>query len=238
LLAWARLGGALAAHTLALLGLSLDGVHDLHEGRHHLSLLRIELDKGVGSTDSSSQVSGIGARAAASLGSALTGTSVAGRALADKLALRLRASDGLLALPVALSGLAHRGANSVGGPALSAAVGGRANSLALRAILLLAKILRATDVALGLIAVDLALSTFSLFAMDLALWSLAHRVADGRADRIVALPSAFRVAITLYLNFAGSDEANSEKGEQDEDKSSFHLRRTRMYHLNSRMDHK
>jgi hypothetical protein len=137
-------------------------VHDLHEGGHHLRLLRVDLDECVGSADGGSQVGGVGASAAARLGAVLAGTSVAGRTLADKLALRLGASDGLLALPVALGGLAHRSANSVGCLALGAAVGRRADSLALGAILLLAEILRAADVALGLVAVDLALSTLGL----------------------------------------------------------------------------
>jgi len=85
---------------------------------------------------------------------------------------------------------------------LSTAVSWRADSLALRAVLLLAEILRAADVALRLVAVDLALSTFSLFAVDLAFWSLADRVADSWADWVVALPSALWVAVTF--NFGNS----------------------------------
>jgi len=223
-----RLSSALAAHTLALLGLSLDGVHDLHEGRHHLAHLRLNLNEGVCSADGSSQVSRISAVAAASLCSVLAGTSVASRALADEFALRLRAGDWLLALPVALGSLAHRGADSVGCFALSTAVGRRADSFALRAILLLAQILRAADVALRLVAMDLALSAFSLFAMYLALWSLAHRMAYSRAYGIITLPSALRVAITLDFSSGfqevclGTNSREREKSQYGQQKNSSH----------------
>jgi hypothetical protein len=104
----------------------------------------------------------VSARAAASLGSLLAGTSVARRAFAHQFALGFRASNRLLAFPVAFSRFAHRSADGVGGLALSAAVGGGADSLALGAILLLAQILRATHVALRLVAVNLALGALSL----------------------------------------------------------------------------
>jgi len=222
LLSALNLGSALAAHTLALLGGGLDGVHHLHEGRHHLGDLRGLLDERVGSADGGGEVGLVGARAAASLSSFLAGANIASRALADKLALRLGAGDGLLALPVALGGLAHRGADSVGGLALGAAVSRGADGLALGAVLLLAQILRAADVALRLVAVDLALGALGLFAVDLALRALAHRVANGRADRVVALPSALRVAVALH--FRGDGEGGKgEHGQSEEQERGSHL---------------
>jgi len=101
-------------------------------------LLLVHFQQSVSSADSGSQVSLIGARAAATTGTRLTGTGIACRTLAHQLALRLGASDRLLALPVALGGLAHRSAHSVRGLALGAAVSRGANSFALRAVLLLA----------------------------------------------------------------------------------------------------
>jgi len=85
---------------------------------------------------------------------------------------------------------------------LSTAVSRRADSLALGAVLLLAQVLGATNIALRLVAVDLALSTLSLLAVDLALGALAYRVALSRAYGVIALPSALRVAVSF--NFGNS----------------------------------
>jgi len=172
-------------------------VHDFHEGWHHGRGLTVDLHESIGSTDGGSQVSLISAIAATSLGTSLTSTGIASRTFAHEFALRLGASDGLLALPVALGGFAHRSTNSVGGFALSTAVSWGANSFALGAILLLAEILRATNIALRLVAVNLALSTLSLLAVNLALRTFAHWVAHSRTHWVIALPSAFRVAITF-----------------------------------------
>jgi len=114
--------------------------------------------------------------------------------LAHELALGARAESRLLALPVALGLLAHGGADSVGCSACSAALGRSAHGLALGAIIRLAQILGATNIALRLVAVNLAGSARSLLAMNLALWSLAHWVALSWAARVIALPSALRVA--------------------------------------------
>jgi len=83
---------------------------------------------------------------------------------------------------------------------LSTAVTRRADSLALGAVLLLAQVLGATNIALRLVAVDLALSTLSLLAVDLALGALAYRVALSRAYGVIALPSALRVAVTFHFS--------------------------------------
>jgi len=98
----------------------------------------------------------------------------AGRLLADKLALGAVAQSGLLALPVALGLLAHGGAHSLGGSACSPALGRCANSLALGAVSGFAQILGATNIALGLVAMNLACGTRGLLAVDLALRSLTH----------------------------------------------------------------
>jgi hypothetical protein len=114
--------------------------------------------------------------------------------LANEFALGTRAESRLLALPVALGLFAHGSADGVGGSASSAALSGSADSLALGAVSGFAQILRATNVALRLIAVNLAGSAGGLLAVNLALRTLAHRVALGRARGIIALPSALRVA--------------------------------------------
>jgi len=177
-------------------------MHDFHERGHHLSGLGLNLDQGVSSADGGGQVSLVSAIAAATLVASLTSTSITGRSLADKLALGLGASDGLLALPVALGGLTHGGADRLGSLALSAAVGRRANSLALGAVLLLAQILGASDVALGFIAMNLALGTLGFLAVDLALGALAHGVAHSGAHRVVALPAALGVAVTFHFSYS------------------------------------
>jgi len=206
------LGCALAAHSLSFLCLCLDGVHHLHEGGHHLGHLGRGLDERVGSADGGRQVGLISARAASCLHAILACTCVACRSLAHQLAVGLGAGDGLLALPVAFGRFAHGSADGVRGLALGAAVGRRADSLALRAILLLAQILGATNIALRLVAVNLALSAFSLLAVDLALGSFADRVADSGADGVVALPSALRGAVTFSLRDSGHEVALGRHG--------------------------
>jgi len=145
--------------------------------------------------------------------------------LAHELALRARAEGRLLALPVALGLLAHRGAHSVRGSASSAALGRSANGLALRAVSGLAEILRATNVALRLVAMDLASSARGLLAVDLALWSLAHRVALSRARRVIALPSALRVACSRSgrLHILRTDGDQGNEGEHSEKVERTHL---------------
>jgi len=76
--------------------------------------------------------------------------------LAHELTLRSWAQSRLLALPVALGLLAHGSARCLGCRARSSALGRSAHSLALGAVLSLAQILRAADIALRLIAVNLA----------------------------------------------------------------------------------
>jgi len=207
------LSSALAAHTLTLLALGLDGVHDLHERGHHLGDFTALLNQSIGSTDSGSKVGLVRAVTAAWLSAGLLSLGITCRALTHELTLRLGAGDWLLALPVTLGCLTHWGTDGVGCLTLSAAVGWGADSLTLGAILLLTQILRATNVTLRLVTVNLALGTLSLLTVDLALWSLAHRVADGRAYRIIALPSAFRVAVSLDFGLSnGGHEVSLSRG--------------------------
>jgi hypothetical protein len=151
--------------------------HDFQEGRSHLfrdgltSLNHGCLD--VGLVASAAVVSSL------SLLSRLLGS--AGRLLAHQLALRTRAHSWLLALPVALSLFAHRGAVSLRSGTSGTALSRSAYSFALGAISGLAEILRATNIALRLVTVNLAGSTGGIFAVNLALRTFAHRMACSRA---------------------------------------------------------
>jgi len=133
-----------------------------------------------------------------------------GRLLTHELTLRTRAQSRLLALPLALGVLAHRSADSVGGGTGSTALGRGAHSLALGAISLLAHILRATNVALRLVTVNLAGSAGSLLAVNLALRSLADRMALSRTHWVIALPATLRVAVSLYLSGGHEGEGGDE----------------------------
>jgi len=150
----------------------------------------------------------------------LTSSSITSWALTDELTLGLGAGDGLLALPVTLGGLAHRSTDSSRSLTLSSAVSRRADSLALGAVLLLTEVLGAANIALGLVTVNLALGTLSLFTVDLALGSLTDRVAHSRADRVITLPSALRMAVTFYFSNSFHEVSlctNSSDGEQGEE---------------------
>jgi len=162
--------------------------HDFEEGRSHLFR-----DGFTGLDHGGLDVSLVASAARILLGSLRLLVS-AGGLLAHEFALGTRAQSGLLALPVALGLFAHGGADGVGSSAGSTALSGSADSLALGAVSGLAEILRATHIALWLVAVNLARSARGLLAVDLALRTFAHRVALSGAGRIVALPSALRVA--------------------------------------------
>jgi len=75
----------------------------------------------------------------------------------------------------------------------------RANRLTLGARVFLAHVLRATNAAFGLFAVDRAFGTFRLLTLHFTFGTSADGVANGRAARVVALPAAHRVAI-LFLS--------------------------------------
>jgi hypothetical protein len=95
------------------------------------------------------------------------------------------------------------------------ALGGGADGLALGAVLLLAVVLGAADRAGGLLAVDDALSALNFLALHLALGASAHGVADSRASRVIALPTALRVA--LGLSSRHSAQGDERKDDSDDD---------------------
>jgi hypothetical protein len=178
--------GARAATFIALLLLELEFMHQLQEGGSRLMLTSLD-----------HRVLNVAVRASAArkVGVVLLRLLVsAGRLLAHQFALGTRAQSRLLALPVALGLLAHRSADGLRSGTSSTALSRSANSLALGAISCFAQVLGASHVALRLIAVDLASSARGLLTVHLALRALAHRVALSRARRIIALPSALRVA--------------------------------------------
>jgi len=117
--------------------------------------------------------------------------------LADQLTFGFRAKCGLLALPITLRLLTHRSAHWLRGDTSCVALSGGAHCLTLWTVILLAHILRATNVALGLLAVYSALSARSLLALHLTFGSLTNRVTLSRAHGIVALPSTFRMTRSL-----------------------------------------
>jgi len=117
------------------------------------------------------------------------------RLLALQLAFGSLTVGGLHALVVAFQFLAHRRALGFGSSASGVALSRGTDSLALGAIFLLAIILGATDRAHRTLAVNNALSTSSLFASHLALGTRADRVAHSWALRVIALPTALRVAL-------------------------------------------
>jgi len=158
------------------LGNMLHGVHDLKEG-HGLTVDSL--------TSLDHRMLHVGCRAMAAsviLGSVLLWLLVsASWLLADKFALRSGAESWLLALPVTLSLLAHGSADGIRSGTSSTALSWGTDSLALGAVSGLAEILGATNIALRLVAMDLAGGTRSLLTVNLALWTLADWVALSRA---------------------------------------------------------
>jgi hypothetical protein len=139
---------------------------------------------------------------------------LASRTLALQLALGLGAVDWLDALVLAVELFAHRGALGFRSHAGGVATSGLADSLALRAAVLLAQVLGATNGAHWAFAVDGALRAGDLLTLHLALGACAHRVAHSRAGGVIALPFAHGVAL-----FCSSHCDQQEKG----NKHSLHL---------------
>jgi len=92
---------------------------------------------------------------------------------------------------------------------------GSADSLALGARLLGAQVLGATNVALGLVTVNLALSRLEFLAVNLALRALADRVALRRAHGVITLPTALRLAAYSCLHFSNSAHEGLRLGRID-----------------------
>jgi len=153
--------------------------------------------------------------------------------ITDELTLRTSAESGLLALPVTLGLLTHRSTLGLRSSTGSSTLGWGTDGLTLGAVSSLTEILRATNIALGFITVDLTGSAWSLLAVDLALGPLTDRVALGRAGRVITLPSALRVAssttiislhislhlqvhlhLTLHLYLRGEGSRQEEEGEE------------------------
>jgi len=170
-------------------------------------------DLSVGLLDSGLGVGGLLARAARRGRGSVLGNifDVTGGLLALKLALRAGAGGGLGARPVALGLLAQGRALGLGGDASGVASGRGADGLALGAVTSLAHVLGAANRTLRLVAVNLALGTLELLALLLALRARADRVADGRALRVIALPAALRVALSLHLSGVGDGQNNQQQ---------------------------
>jgi hypothetical protein len=195
----------LARAALLLLGLGLvgQGVEHLEE-RRSVGASRLGTAGRVGMDDGQLNV---GLRAPA----ASRGLLLASRLLALKLALGLGAVGGLDALVVALELLAHGAALGLGRRAGGVALSRRAHSLALGAVLLLAKVLGAADRAHGAFAVHGALGAGGLLATHLTLGAGAHRVANGRAGGVIALPLALGVALGGVGSRNSQEAAHSEE---------------------------
>jgi len=134
----------------------------------------------------------------------------------DQFTLRLRTQGRLLALPVTLGFFTHRSTDRLRRNTGSVAFSRSTDSFTLRTVSLFTQVLRAADVALRLFTVNSALSARGLFTLHLALRSFTDRVALSRADRIITLPSAFRMAA-----ISSSDSEDGEESKSNED--SFHF---------------
>jgi len=174
-----------ALSSSAILRRVLNRVHDFEEGRG-VGASRLGTASGGGLGDG--DLDGA-SRARAALGL------FASRLLALQLALGLGAVGGLGALLVAGEFFADWSTLGLRSLAGGVALGRLADRLALGASLLLTLVLGAADRANGLLAVNGALGASCLFALHLALGTLANRVAHSRARRIVTLPLAIWVAL-------------------------------------------
>jgi len=118
-----------------------------------------------------------------------------------ELALGPRASRGLSARPAARRLFTQRRAARFRGDARRVALSRSTNRLTFGARVFLAHVLRAANRAFGLFAVHRAFGAFRLLALHLTFGTSADRVADGRAARVVTLPTANGMAILLAAWF-------------------------------------
>jgi hypothetical protein len=143
---------------------------------------------------------------------------ITGGFLASQLTLGLGAQLRGLALPGTLGLLAQGRTVGLGGGAGGTADSGAADGLTSGAVLHLAHLLRASDGADGLFAVNLALSALSRLAVHLALGASTHGVALGRAHGVVTKPLALWVALGGHSRGGkrqdneGKDHLHGEKG--------------------------
>jgi len=126
---------------------------------------------------------------------AALGTLLTGGLLALELALGLGTVGGLDALVVTSELFADWLALGFGGSTGGVADSGLADGLALGAVVLLARLLGATDGTGGLLAMDSALSARGFLTLHLALGLLANGVAHSGAAGVVTLPLAVGVAL-------------------------------------------
>jgi hypothetical protein len=166
-----------------------DTVHDLKERWLGGLLARVGVALSVGLRDS---ILGVVSVARAALVAVVL---VASWLLALELALWLLAVGWLDALVVAVWLFADRGTLWLWSLAGSVALSWVADGLALRATILFAGLLRATDRASWAFAVDSAGSARGFFALHFTLWTRADRVAHSRALWIITLPLAVWVAL-------------------------------------------
>jgi len=138
----------------------------------------------------------------AGAGAALLLLGGASRLLTLELALGTGAVGGLDALVLARGGLAHRAALGLGGLAGGVALGRLANVFTSGASGQLAKVLGATQSALGFGAMNGALGAGHFLTSHLTFGFLAHRVAHRGTRGIVTLPLALRMALHTRLELS------------------------------------
>jgi len=175
----------------------LEASDDFHERRHHLSVA-------VNFLEARGGFDGRFSAFRATFAAFLLVFDVTRRFGALELALRARARRGFGARPRARRLFAERSAIGFRGDTRRVALCGSADGLTLGTRLFLAHVFGTTDRAFRLFAVDRALRALGLLALHLALGTSAHRVADGGARGVIALPAAHRVARSL-LSFVDFD---------------------------------
>jgi len=206
----------------------LDVGHNFHEGR---------LEGGVGLFESRHGRLHVHGRALAAF---LFVFDVTGRFGALQLAFRARAGRRFGARPRARGLLAQRRTVRLRGNARRVALSRSANSFTLRARFLLAHVFRATNRALGLLAVDSAFGAGGLLALHFTLRSCTNGVADGRARGVIALPATLRVTIFFPLRgvdldfrfrfgfgFSAVSDGSAGNQSQKDDGSGFLWRRSK-----------
>jgi len=111
------------------------------------------------------------------------------RLRAEELAFRLGTLFGFITRQFALSWRANRTADRFWRSAHCSALSRSADSLARRAIVFFAYILRASDNAFGFLAFNETVSARSFLTLNLTIWRIACRMASCRAFRIITLPT-------------------------------------------------
>jgi hypothetical protein len=168
--------------------------NQLHEGRFHLSR-RVDLSEATG------QFQGAFNTFSATFATTLFVFDITGRFGALELTFGARASRRFGARPRTRSLLTQRSTVRFRGNTSGVTLGRGTDSLAFRARVFLAHVFRATNRAFRLLTVNRAFSTFRLLALHLAFGTRAHRVANRRARRVIALPATSRVAVFLATTF-------------------------------------